>query len=57
MSYEEFKDKLTAAGMKHDGHATHGSIEEQLKVIKASLHDLVGEESREYWKGHCSGHE
>jgi UDP:flavonoid glycosyltransferase YjiC (YdhE family) len=33
MSYEEFKDKLTAAGMKFDGHVTHGSIEEQLKVI------------------------
>lgn len=37
MDYEEFKDELTKAGSKFDGHVTIGSLEEQLKVLRQYL--------------------
>ena len=31
---DNLKEKLHDAGIKFDGHVTHGSLEEQMKVIK-----------------------
>ena len=33
MKIEEFVEKLAEAGTKFDGHVTHGSLTEQMKII------------------------
>jgi hypothetical protein len=37
MLREEFRERLAEAGKKHDGHVTHGSLEEQMKVVLTIL--------------------
>jgi len=48
MNREELKDMLTVAGNKFDGHATHGSVEETLKVIDKLVDSIVPWEGDEY---------
>ena len=42
---ETLKDKLTEAGNKFDGHVTHGSLEEQLKIIDELIRSQDGRET------------
>ena len=37
---ETLKDKLMEAGNKFDGHVTHGSLEEKLKIIDEFIRSL-----------------
>jgi len=37
----EWKEKLSEAGFKHDGHVTHGSLAEQEAVIDQMLGEFI----------------
>ena len=63
MNHEQFKNALTAAGNTNDGHVTHGSLKEQLKIIYEWTDEflLVREDGRlericEHGIGHTVGH-
>lgn len=38
---EEWREKLSKAGFKYDGHVTHGSLEGQVKVVDFMLGEIV----------------
>ena len=48
MTREEFQEKLAEAGNKFDGHVTHGSIEEQTKLIERLFAHYRWESSNPY---------
>jgi len=40
MTRDELIEALTVAGEKYDGHVTHGSVAEQMKVVDPILQRL-----------------
>lgn len=40
---QHWKEKLSEAGFKHDGHVTNGSLEEQADVVDLMIADFIAD--------------